>query len=153
MFLGYQNDKIAFVAETREELENIPCVTLDKIEETDKTYFLHNGSYVCEVPLEQQIKEVEQTRASLYAAEVDPLMAEYNRKKTFNLFEEGEEAELLAEIEKRVAEIKENHKYPVEESEVITPTDETEQVTNQVTEQVTEQVEESEVIEDGLQKW
>ena len=129
MFLGYQNDKIAFVADTREELENMPCVTLDKIEETDKTYFLHNGSYVCEVPLEQQIKEVEQTRASLYSSEVDPLMAEYTRKKTFNLFEEGEEAELLAEIENRVASIKEQNPYPAEivseqVSEQVTPAEE-----------------------------
>lgn len=89
-------------------------------------------------------EEVKATRASLYASEVDPLMAEYNRKKTFNLFAEGEEAELLAKIEAKVAEIKENNPYPV--VEVITPTDETEQVT----EQVTEPVEESEVIENGL---
>ena len=54
MFLGYQNDKIAFVADTREELENMPCVTLDKIEETDKEYFLHNGEYVCEIPFDQR---------------------------------------------------------------------------------------------------
>jgi hypothetical protein len=37
MFIGYQNDKIAFIAKTREELENMPCVTLDRIEKTDKT--------------------------------------------------------------------------------------------------------------------
>lgn len=45
MFLGYQNNKIAFIAETKEELENIPFVTLDKIEETDKEYILLNGEY------------------------------------------------------------------------------------------------------------
>jgi hypothetical protein len=45
MFLGYQNDKIAFVAETKEELENMPCVTLDKIEETGVEYVSHNGEY------------------------------------------------------------------------------------------------------------
>lgn len=87
-------------------------------------------------------EEVKATRASLYASEVDPLMSEYNRKKTFNLFAEGEEAELLAKIEAKVAEIKEANPYPV--VEVITPTDETEQVT--------ETVEESKVIEDGLQR-
>lgn len=112
MFLGYQNDRIAFVAETREELENMPCVTLDKIEETDKTYFLHNSSYVCEVPFEQQVEEVRQARADAYASEVDPLMAEYNRKKTFNLFEEGEEEKLLAEINAKVEEIKQKYPYP-----------------------------------------
>ena len=46
MFLGYQNNKIAFVADTQEELENLPCVTFDKIEETSEEYVLHNGEYV-----------------------------------------------------------------------------------------------------------
>ena len=119
MFIGYQNNKIAFIAETREELENIPCVTLDKIEETDKTYFLHNGEYVCEVPYDQQVEEMRQARADAYAIEVDPLMAEYNRKKTFNLFEEGEEEALLAEIEAKVEEIKQRFPYPVEETEEV----------------------------------
>lgn len=45
MFLGYQNNKIAFVANTRAELENMPCVTLDKIEETGVEYVSHNGEY------------------------------------------------------------------------------------------------------------
>lgn len=114
MFIGYQNDKIAFVAETREELENMPCVTLDKIEETDKTYFLHNGEYVFEVSYEQQVEEMRQARANAYTSEVDPLMAEYNRKKTFNLFEESEEEELIKAIKDKVAEIKERFPYPEE---------------------------------------
>ena len=115
MFLGYQNDKIAFVAETKEELENMPCVTLDKIEETDKEYFLHNGEYVFDISIEEQIEEIRQIRANLYVSEVDPLMSEYNRKKTFDLFDEGEETELLAKIESKVAEIKENNPYPLKE--------------------------------------
>lgn len=114
MFLGYQNNKITFIAETKEELESLPCVTLDKIEETDKKYFLHNGEYVCEVPFDQQVEEMRQARADAYASEVDPLMAEYNRKKTFNLFEGNGEAELLAKIEAKVAEIQSRYPYPVE---------------------------------------
>lgn len=114
MFIGYQNDKIAFVADTKEELENMPCVILDKIEETDKTYFLHKGEYVFEVPLDQQVEEMRQARANAYASEVDPLMAEYNRKKTFNLFEESEEEELIKAIKDKVAEIKERFPYPEE---------------------------------------
>ena len=57
-------------------------------------------------------EEVQQARADAYANEVDPLMSQYNRKKTFNLFEEGEEAELLAKIEAKVAEIKARYPYP-----------------------------------------
>ena len=115
MFIGYQNDKIAFIANTKEELENLPCVVLDKIEETDKEYFLHNGEYVCEVPFDQQVEEMRQARADAYASEVDPLMSEYNRKKTFNLFEEGEEEKLLAEVNAKVEEIKQRYPYPVVE--------------------------------------
>ena len=61
MFLGYQNDKIAFVAETKEELDNIPCVVLDKIEETGVEYVLHNGEYKpkAEVDAEVRIAELE----------------------------------------------------------------------------------------------
>lgn len=111
MFLGYQNDKIAFIAKTKEELENMPCVVLDKIEETDKAYFLHKGEYVFEVSHEQQVEEAKQARREAYKAEVDPLMSEYNRKKTFNLFEDGEEEELIKVIKDKVAEIKEKFPY------------------------------------------
>ena len=78
MFLGYQNDKIAFVADTREELENMPCVTLDKIEETDKTYFLHNGEYVFEAPIEEQNEAIRATREQLYIQTSDKLKADYD---------------------------------------------------------------------------
>lgn len=56
-------------------------------------------------------EDVELIRASLYRSEVDPLMSEYNRKKIFNLFAEGEEEALLAEIEAKVEEIKARYPY------------------------------------------
>lgn len=56
-------------------------------------------------------EEQRENRARAYKEEVDPLMAEYNRKKTFNLFEEGEEEELLAEVKAKVEEIKERYPY------------------------------------------
>lgn len=77
MFLGYQNDKIAFVAETQEELENISCVTLDKIEETDKAYFLYNGEYVCEVLIEEQNEAIRAIREQLYIQTSDKLRNDY----------------------------------------------------------------------------
>lgn len=79
-------------------------------------------------------EQIEQARADLYRSEVDPLMSEYNRKKLFNLFKDGEEDVLLKAIEDKVAEIKENNSYSEEESEVIHSTDETEQVTEPVEE-------------------
>ena len=62
MFLGYQNNKIVLVANTKEELENAPCMVFDKIVETDKNYFLHNGEYVTEIPeptIEEQVTKME----------------------------------------------------------------------------------------------
>ena len=64
MFLGYQNNKIVLVANTKKELENAPCMVFDKIVETDKNYFLHNGEYVTEIPeptIEEQVSFLEQT--------------------------------------------------------------------------------------------
>lgn len=58
------------------------------------------------------VEEIKQARANAYEAEVDPLMSQYSRKKTFNLFEEGEEEALLAEIEAKVEEIKARYPYP-----------------------------------------
>ena len=69
MFLGYQNNKIAFIAETKEELENLPCVTIDKIEETGVEYVLHDGEYKpkAEVELEAKKEEAEARIAELQA--------------------------------------------------------------------------------------
>lgn len=62
MFLGYQNNKIMYIANTRQELENIPCISFDKIEETNETYFLYNGEYVTSIPnptTDEQITELQ----------------------------------------------------------------------------------------------
>jgi chromosomal replication initiation ATPase DnaA len=64
-------------------------------------------------------EEQRQARANAYAIEVDPLMSEYNRKKTFNLFEEGEEEELMKAIQNKVAEIKERYKYSEVKDDII----------------------------------
>ena len=64
MFIGYQNDKIAFVADTREELENMPCVTLDRIEETSVEYVLHSGEYKPKADVEVEAKK-EETEARI----------------------------------------------------------------------------------------
>lgn len=58
------------------------------------------------------IETVKNLRSLLYVNKVDTLMAEHYRKKTFNLFKEGEEEALLAEVEAKVAEIKANNPLP-----------------------------------------
>ena len=54
---------------------------------------------------------IKMNRASAYAKEVDPLMNEYLRKKTFDLFEDNEEQELLKLIELKVNRIKAMNPY------------------------------------------
>lgn len=46
MFLGYQKEKVVLVADTKEELENAPCMVFDKIEESPVDYELYNGEYI-----------------------------------------------------------------------------------------------------------
>lgn len=48
MYLGYQNEKITFIADTKEELENLPLVSFDKIIKSKTNYILVNGEYVKE---------------------------------------------------------------------------------------------------------
>lgn len=85
-------------------------------EETPDKYVQgHDGKFYIEgqePEYKPTYEEAQQARADAYAREVDPLMSQYNRKKTFNLFEGNEEAELLAKIEAKVAEIKEANPYP-----------------------------------------
>ena len=159
MFLGYQEEIlegsdiptlfISHIAETREELENMPCVTFVKIEETDKTYFLHNGEYVCEIPYEQQVEEIRQARESAYRAEVDSITCHIQRLSNEEQTPEiiAEIASLVEERKAKVEEIKQRFPYPVEPIEKIEklPVVEEEVVSKM------ENVEETEeVIEDGL---
>ena len=45
MFLGMQNDLIAMIAETREELENMPCIEFTEIIETNEPVEMVNCTY------------------------------------------------------------------------------------------------------------
>ena len=78
-----------------------------EIQETDEALLA-----VYNEPLPPTEEEQRENRARAYKEEVDHLMAEYNRKKTFNLFEEGEEEALLIEVEAKVEEIKQRYPYP-----------------------------------------
>lgn len=45
MFIGLQKGKVISVKDTREELENIPCVFFDEIKETSDNYVMVNGEW------------------------------------------------------------------------------------------------------------
>ena len=119
MYKALKDNKIIAINETG----NFPCMEIGSdideiVEDTEhqvSDYKHYNGEFTLR-NIEKDNEEMKQARANAYAAEVDPLMSEYNRKKTFNLFEEGEEEALLAEIEAKVEEIKARYPYSVEES-------------------------------------
>ena len=110
MYKAIKDNKIIAINETN----NFPCLVYEEvIEDTEhqvSDYKHYDGEFTLH-NIEKGNEEMKQARANAYAVEVDPLMSEYNRKKTFNLFEEGEEEELMKAIQDKVAEIKERYKY------------------------------------------
>ena len=71
MFLGYQNNKIVLTANTREELENAPYMTFDKIEEADVNYTLYGGEYLTDEQLAEEQKEARKQELIAQLAEID----------------------------------------------------------------------------------
>lgn len=110
MYKAIKDNKIIAINETGE----FPCLVYDEvIEDTEhqvSDYKHYDGEFTLH-NIEKDNEEMKQARASAYAVEVDPLMSEYNRKLLFNLFEEGEEEELMKAIQDKVAEIKKQYKY------------------------------------------
>lgn len=77
MFLGYQNDKIVIIAQEREELENIPLMSLDRIEETWEPVELINGTYYVgeEAITEIKKKDVHAVRNHYLEIYIDPVVS------------------------------------------------------------------------------
>lgn len=119
MFIGYQNNIARYIKSTREELEVIPHVSFDRIEEVPFAEMYNGVIYTSEFELTRiKIIAVEETRASLYAAKVDPITAHINRLRDEEVVTPELEAEIATLIEKRkllVEEIKAQHPYPVVE--------------------------------------
>lgn len=92
--------------------QSIGMLEIDVEESYDGKWYL--VGYAPQQSTEEQNEAIRSTRASFYKSEVDTLMAEYNRKKLFNLFADGEEETLKSEISAKVAEIKEQNPYVTE---------------------------------------
>lgn len=110
MYKAIKDNKIIAINDTG----NFPCLVYDEVvEDTEhqvSDYKHYDGEFTLH-NIEKDNEEAKQARANAYAVEVDPLMSEYNRKKTFNLFDEGEEETLKQAIQVKVAEIKERYPY------------------------------------------
>ena len=63
MFLGYQKNKIVLAAQSREELENAPCMVFDRIEESAEDYVLWGGEYI----LKAQAETAQEEQAKILA--------------------------------------------------------------------------------------
>ena len=85
MFIGYQNNKIAFIAETKEELENMPCVTLDKIEETGVEYVSHNGEYKPKAEVEALLHR-ENTESQIAELKAELIASDYVANKLIEAY-------------------------------------------------------------------
>lgn len=109
MFKILKDNKIIGISETTPTLlDNYEVVEVD---EDINDYIQINGEYLLKSENTEYLNEqAEQNRANAYKAEVDNLVAEYMRKKEFNLLSEEELNTLKKEIEDKVAEIKD--RYP-----------------------------------------
>lgn len=122
MFIGYQNNIARYIKNTKEEFKLIPHVSIDRIEEVEFAKMFNGVIYTSkEELLQAQTKAVEETRAGLYAAQVDPITAHINRLRDEELTPEiaAEIAKLVEERKLLVEEIKANNPYPAEPIEKI----------------------------------
>ena len=77
MYLGYQGDIIALIADTREELENAPCMRFTEIKEYWGPIEQINGTYYLgdDAIIEMKKKEVRLYRNHLLEIYVDPVVS------------------------------------------------------------------------------
>lgn len=89
MFLGYQNDLISLVAETREELEKAPCMSFTKIEETEEPVEkIGNLYYVGEEHIIHQKQDhVRDYRNYLLSKYIDPVVSNVLRWEEMGEYE------------------------------------------------------------------
>ena len=109
MFLGYQNEKVVLVANTKEELENAPCMVFDKIEESSVDYELYNGEYI--TISEAQAKR-EQAEKEAHIKELKEQLDDLDLKslRTFRAIQAGvateEDRERLSELEEQAEQVR-----------------------------------------------
>ena len=104
MWLGYQNGKIVLVKDTREELENAPCMVFDRIEESTEEYVLWGGEYL----LKDLAEAAQEEQAKVLA--VTTLEDRYGlprATRTALLALQAQGVELDAQLMARVAEVEE----------------------------------------------
>lgn len=102
MFLGYQGNKIALVAATREELENNKFMQFDSIEESDVNYTLYDGEYLTPAELEDKQKQAQKAALIEQLDALDLKAIRPLRAKAVGIATE-EDLQKLAEYEEQAA--------------------------------------------------
>ncbi len=89
MFLGYQDDFISLIAETRKELEKSSCISFTKIEETSEPVEKINNTYYVgkETIINAKQENVRNYRNNLLAKYVDPIVSNVLRWEEMGNYE------------------------------------------------------------------
>ena len=110
MYKAIKDNKVIAINETGE----FPCLVFDQVvEDTEHQvtdYKHYDGEFTLH-NIEKDNEEAKQNRANAYAVEVDPITAHIQRLKDQNPIPEGEIAELIAERDAKVEEIKKRYPY------------------------------------------
>ena len=111
MFKAIKDNKIIAIHETDQWF---PCLIRDEvIEDTKHTcddYRCYGDEFTF-IDIEKENEIAKQNRASAYATEVDPITAHIQRLKDQYPIPEGEIADLIAERDAKVQEIKQRYPY------------------------------------------
>lgn len=110
MFKALKDNKIIAINDSGE----FPCLVYDKVvEDTEHTcdeYKCYGEEFTL-IDIEKENEIAKQNRANAYAQEVDPITAHIQRLRDQDPIPEGEIAELIAERDAKVEEIKERYPY------------------------------------------
>ena len=119
MYKAKKDNKIIAISDTDNEFV---CLVKDSVE-TDEThttddYDQYNGEYLLKADIPAPTKEEQsEKRAAAYQQEVDPITSHIQRLRDCDPVPQDEIAELIAERDAKVAEIKERLPYPDEPKE------------------------------------
>lgn len=119
MYKALKDNKIIAISDTDNEFKfMVKDSILEDTEHVADDYAEHNGEYLLKSDIPAPSKdEQSENRARAYQAEVDPITSHISRLRDAEQTEEitAEIAELIAERDAKVAEIKERYPYPVGE--------------------------------------
>ena len=114
MFKAIKDNKIIAINDSGD----FPCLVFDEmVEDTEHTcdeYKCYGDEFTLH-DIDKDNEEMKRARASAYAIEVDPITAHIQRLKDQDPVPEGEIADLIAERDAKVEEIKARYPYADEQ--------------------------------------